>query len=436
MDVLPLPPRPDLNQYRKRAKELVAASSAPDAGAIAMWAKHWLEALTRLHGPQSTFVQSSFDRAVEAIEKGVLEALQQPDGRLKLSHAQFLLARAHGFASWPAFVRHLERLAASTGHPFEAAADAVVNGGLGSLKALLAQHRGLVTSRSSRTHRATLLHYVAANGVEDFRQRTPVNAVEIAKWLLTQGAAVDALAETYGGGQAQTTLNLLVSSEHPAAAGVQPALVETLLDFGAAINGLEDDGSPLMTALAFGYLDTAETLARRGARVDNIIAAASLGRVDIVRQLIDTKTITPSLVKLYWLGLQAEPKSHVERAFVFACAYGRQEVVELLLARGIDPAVRDNQGNTGLHWAAANGYAAIVKQLIDSGAPLEARNALGKRVLEWAVAHALHYPNDWPHYERVIETLLVAGAEVSAVTYPTGHPGLDELLRSISPRTS
>jgi hypothetical protein len=67
--------------------------------------------------------------------------------------------------------------------------------------------------------------------------------------VLEAGAEVDALTETYGGGPYQTTMNLLVSSAHPAGAGLQSQLAETLLDFGAAINGLDGKGSPLMTAL-------------------------------------------------------------------------------------------------------------------------------------------------------------------------------------------
>jgi hypothetical protein len=43
-----------------------------------------------------------------------------------------------------------------------------------------------------------------------------------------------------------------------------------------------------MTALAFGYLNTAEALVRRGARVDNIAAAAGLGRLTDAKQLLAT----------------------------------------------------------------------------------------------------------------------------------------------------
>jgi len=40
-----------------------------------------------------------------------------------------------------------------------------------------------------RRHHATLLHYVGANGIESFRQKTPANAVDIARLLLDAGAA-------------------------------------------------------------------------------------------------------------------------------------------------------------------------------------------------------------------------------------------------------
>src|SRR5262249_17555376 len=143
---------------------------------------------------------------------------------------------------------------------FEAAAEAIVGGDEATLAALLLDPE-LASARSARRHHATLLHYVAANGVEDFRQKSPPNAVAIATLLLDAGAAVDALADTYGGGPAQTTLNLLVSSVHPARAGVQVALVELLADRGAALEGLAGDGSPLLTALSFGYPAAAEALA-------------------------------------------------------------------------------------------------------------------------------------------------------------------------------
>jgi hypothetical protein len=212
MDTLPLPPRPDLAQYRKRAKDLVRAANSTEHDAVRAWATEWLRSLARLRQVTiSPFVQGSFDRAVERIE----QRIHQAGGRFTLAEAQFLIARVHGFASWRDFAHHVERASRENTDPFESGADAVVTGDLATLESLLRGNPDLIRTRSAREHRATLLHYVAANGVEDFRQVTPPNAVAIAKSLLEAGAEVDALANTYGGGKAQTTLNLLVSSTHP-----------------------------------------------------------------------------------------------------------------------------------------------------------------------------------------------------------------------------
>lgn len=70
---------------------------------------------------------------------------------------------------------------------FEAAVEAVIAGAVGTLKSLLRENPNLARERSAREHHATLLHYIAANGVEDARQKIPENAVEVAKVLL-QGA--------------------------------------------------------------------------------------------------------------------------------------------------------------------------------------------------------------------------------------------------------
>ena len=95
--------------------------------------------------------------------------------RCLLADAQFFVAREHGFASWPKFARHLEGLARANSpvSTFEAAVDAIVNGDLTRLEKLLNENPKLARARSTRDHRSTLLHYVSANGVEDFRQKTP-----------------------------------------------------------------------------------------------------------------------------------------------------------------------------------------------------------------------------------------------------------------------
>jgi ankyrin repeat protein len=303
---------------------------------------------------------------------------------------------------------------------------------------LLRQHPSLIRARSARIHRSTLLHYVAANGIEDFRQKTPPNAVTIARSLLEAGAEVDALSDSYGGGRYQTTMNLLVSSTHPADAGLQPALVDTLVDFGAAINGLDDDSSPLMTAFAFGYRDAAETLARRGARVDSVLAASALGRLDLVREfVVDKHTLRAGvpLVAPAWMSVPPDPKAHIDLAFIWACKFARAAAAEFFLDLGVDVATSDDM--TALHWAAANGSLDLMAALIKRGAPLEKENVWGGTVLDSTVYFAVNQPLSGVDYPRALEALIAAGANVSAVTpFPTGHAVIDELLRRYGARPS
>ena len=428
MDTLPLPARPSLDHYRKRAKELVAAARSDDASAVRTWATEWLRALATSLGVAPTpFVQHSMERAAARSERRIREC-DAPS----LSDAQFFIAQAHGFENWARFAEHVREMGDVA--PFEAAADAVVHGDLTTLERLVAANPDLVRARSERVHRATLLHYVAANGVEDFRQRTPPNAVAVARFLLERGAEVDALAHTYGNDRYQTTMNLLVSSVHPADAGVQSALVDTLVDAGAAVDGLDDDSSPLMTALAFGYGDAAETIVRRGARIDGIIAAAAMGRVDLVdRMLVGGSTLAPgvSLVGPVWFRLPPEPTAHIELALVWACKFGRGDVAHLMLDRGVNPMAKDNSNMTALHWAAASGLTSIVDRLIAVGAPLEVENQWGGTVLDSTLHFALYMPYPGVDYASIVAQLVTAGANVGVVDpYPTGRAGIDAVLHA------
>src|SRR5262249_23687359 len=99
-------------------------------------------------------------------------------GTLYLADAQVVLAGDYGFTSWQDLIEFVT--AVSSEGPiarFEATVEAVVTGNSATLRSMLAEIPELVRARSTRRHRATLLHYVAANGVENSRQKTPKNAV-------------------------------------------------------------------------------------------------------------------------------------------------------------------------------------------------------------------------------------------------------------------
>src|SRR4051812_3362267 len=160
---IPLPLHPDMNRYRTLAKDLQSASAAGDPAAIVKWAKDW-----------------------QPTEAEQIEKHWRADGSID---AQLFIAREHGFSTWTEFAGHVEALS-QDGSPvsqFEAAVDAIIAGNVQTLKRLLAKNPSLVRMRSTRDHRSTLLHYVSANGVEDFRQITPPNSVDIAALLLEAG---------------------------------------------------------------------------------------------------------------------------------------------------------------------------------------------------------------------------------------------------------
>lgn len=275
---------------------------------------------------------------------------------------------------------------------FDAAVTSLIDGDAPALRRLLIQYPGLVTARSSSDHRCTLLHYLGANGIEDELQRTPANAVEMAGILLDAGAHVNALAETYGGGRAQTTLCLLVTSVHPARAGVQAHLVRVLVDAGADPEGLDGDGLPLTLALKFGYRDAAEMLVSCGAQAGGLLAAAGMGRLDEVRGYLPTDGRLPAEA---WdsraPGAGPPPPAPIllQQAFALACAHQRFEVATFLLEQGvpIDAMPEGLAANrcTALHSAALSGQTGTVDYLLGRGARRDTREpTFGGTPADWA----------------------------------------------------
>src|SRR6185436_19804792 len=292
-DAFPLPQRPNLERYKKLAKELVKACRSKNEGAIREWAEKWVAALIRQSGihfvrPLSVVTSTWTDRVEQFVQRKVTEQ----DGRCRLADAQFIIARSHGFESWVKFSKHLSALAqkASTIARFEAAADAIVKGDIKTLQRLLRDDPHLIRARSTREHRATLLHYVSANGVEGYRQKTPKNIVEVAKVLLEAGADVDAVADVYN--SSCTTLGLVATSGPPQEAGVQRALLHLLLANGAAMDrpGLAGRTNSLVQAcFANGQPDAARFLADHGAPLD-LETAAGVGRLELVKSLPPSAT--------------------------------------------------------------------------------------------------------------------------------------------------
>jgi ankyrin repeat protein len=252
---------------------------------------------------------------------------------------------------------------------FARAVRAIITGDVDALRAELAATPDLPHARSGSLHRATLLHYVAANGIEDALQRQVADADEIARVLIAAGAEVDARCDAYEG-RCPTTLALVVSSDHPARAGVSARLVRVLCDAGAAVDGLGGDRLPLSTALLFGRVECVDALIACGARADNPVFAAASGELAWIRRWLDGD---PSLAtrRCQTFPLDDDPGILAEQALVFASMCGRLDIVRLLLDHGtnIDATPPGSHWTaTALHTAAGQGHRAVVELLVERGA--------------------------------------------------------------------
>ena len=409
-DALPLAPRPSLEQYRKLARELQRACRSADPDAVRDWAARWLTTLTGLlrAANAAVFPENVSREAARVDERWRDFNRKYPATEpCRLTSTQFFVAREHGFESWPRFAAHVESLthAASAVSNFETAADAVVNGDIGTLRQLLREDPELVRARSTRDHRSTLLHYVSANGVEDFRQKTPPNILAITQLLLDAGADVNAESSAYGG--RSTTLGLAATSWHPEHAGVQIELIELLVGRGARVDG-PDSGSGVNACLHNGRGEAAAHLASLGARLD-LEGAAGVGRLDAVASFFDEQgRLRPPLTA-----------DQLKSGFAMACQFGRIDVVRFLLERGVRADERLESGETGLHWASYGGHSETVGLLLDRGASVDVvERTYGGTPLGWALyAWGGVEPDRREPYYDVVARLVRAGARLDPGWY-------------------
>jgi ankyrin repeat protein len=435
-----LPAAPSLEQLRKQAKDLVRAGRAP-----------------------------------------------------KLSEAQLIVAREHGFPSWPKLKAYVERVAehgpdlqhayhedldyydgraygllasAQDGTPGAAAAferygapltrrgaRAVIarEHGLESWAALCRHVAGLRTAGEpfARAYRAVEAHDVdglaalldrfpeliaarGTNGNDLIGMAGATCDERLVKVLLDRGAD-----PTRGNAHGWTPL-------HQAAYSDLPLLARMLLDAGARVDvsARGDGGTPLIVALFWGHRTTAELLAAEGVQPRNLRAAAGLGDLELIDALGQAEAGAQRGFYRPHSGFPAwqpsdDPAEALDEALSWAARSDRADAVERLVERGADVAADVYRG-TALAWAAACGHTGTIRRLVALGAdPSQPTTFGGPQHAQPATALHLAAQNG---DVEAIRTLLELGADPAiedGIHHATpagwaehgGHSAAAELLR-------
>lgn len=316
-----LPSNPDLDQLRRRAKELLRAAEQSDATAHAR---------------------------IGAVSD-----------RLDLSAAQLALAREYGFPSWPKLKLEVDRR------------KILDEGDLDRLGKLIAEHPDLAIAPMENwcdhPMGASPLGYVAMNRFDTAhnRWRDLTGTAEMARKLIAAGAKIDGDI-----GDSETPLMTAASYGDAAVARV-------LVEAGANLEARASDdaggvpgGTALLHAAVFGMTEVVDVLVAAGATIHGIEEAAAAG--DIEGWLTPD---TPPDARTRALVMAADhqrldvidsliaagtPVDSVDPAFGRhplrqAAGGGRPESVRRLLGHGADPNLTDSErGWTPLEWCQKN----------------------------------------------------------------------------------
>jgi hypothetical protein len=373
-------PRGNLEFQRKQAKRLARAVRAGEPEAV--------ERAREVMGVRERFLLADAQHVIAA-EHGfrswaafrrVLErpARARPVGRIGIApvseyearaekvdaptrlERRLVVAHEYGYATWRELVEDVERFRAEWATPPEGAmargVELVRAGDAAGLSALLAEHPELVGARALRGE--TLLELFTQPEFEVFPD------------------CVDVLVEA--GARVNTALNL-------AACFDKVGLVRQLLDAGASAGDIETWGfTPLQTAIYHGAVAAADVLAEIALVPDTLWVAAATGRVaELPRFFADgeplpvDRLVRPNLADVGWAPgapLTDDPDELLGEAFTLACYNGRLEAAAWLLDHGATIDMRPYLDTTALHFAVLGDRPAVVEWLLERGADASIRD--------------------------------------------------------------
>ena len=302
-----LPARPDLDQLRRQAKDLLRAASEGEAGAAARLA-----------------AVAGGDNARPPI----------------LATAQLAIAREYGFPSWPKLKTEVERRRLLNERDVD------------GLRRMLHEQPDLAAARMEHwcDHRrgATPLGYIAMLRFDSPRLGLPPDPAgtgDVARLLLAAGAPVE--------GHPEDRETPLITAASYGDAEVARVLIEAGADLEAR-SAINSGGVPGATALrhaaVFGMTEVVDVLVAAGARVESLVDAAAAGDIG------------------GWLRIDT-PVDEKVRALIMAADHQRLGVIDELVAAATPIDATDERwGRQALRLAVENGRHRSVRRLLDHGA--------------------------------------------------------------------
>ncbi|MGH7448750.1 MAG: ankyrin repeat domain-containing protein, partial [Longimicrobiales bacterium] len=282
---------------------------------------------------------------LKKLAKDRLRELRRTDPAKRLADAQLAIARDHGFPSWRALMRVVDRRKSTSVDVFFAACAA---GDIETLRGVLARDPGAVRGRREGM---TALHVAVAHP-------------QAVRLLLEHGA--DPNAREPG----DNALPL-----HFAAGGGHLESVRVLLDAGSDVHGSGDahamDVIGWATCTAEAHRDVVDLLVERGAR-HHVFSAIALGDPDLLRRVVENDA-----------GAMRRRLSRFEQEqtplhYVIAPADGlvgglfrtggHYRMLELLIELGADLEAVDAKGRTPLAVAMLRGDHEAMRLLYAAGA--------------------------------------------------------------------